>query len=689
MRRSSLWLLALCSTMGSGVGLGRLPKRSRVGAALDAGVEILSTAAKLLHLHKPAHVYHMDDQTAREALIDKLWSGEYASAAGRFTEANWELATMFAQQRLDGAAEPPRLGGLKSSWPRFESVLSTLFRSRSQKYVPLETAALSVAFLHYGVPHVAWDAISMFTSGVMSRTWTDIFCDEAVVRDPGPLYPKASGMTAAVFDNFMMKVGYSSFATDGETGYSMKMTNWATVFLPAAAMPAAGFNMEAMLGAGGIFRTDRSLSAFISLFSPINSELMDNKRSRWSKYLDAAAAGAIWDKEPFDSPYPPTYFHYHEPIFDRLQSSYEDVLFELKLIRTSRFHAYSQAIQLGGDGLSYMRLIHQLSLNPKLFLQTMPIIIPRLGEAPHGKFHVMHGDWRIWAPLIMRMAQLLNNKQIKADPTVANFNTHEHFLRILTRAFSEYVVEISRTGTDYHHPVQFLQAAEKNISFAYICFFLFLFAFKYVQMRTAVRHNDSKTLDMVWRENLASARTSAANKTNYSQMTITLIYWGWALVEPLQTVYHNTRTIRWIHTHVGWDLPIEIMNAWIKEAVVANITESQVCKFIRRLNFTHVVLRGLKSITRRFRKDETESLKKIDADVEKIKEFLRLKIGSDWATATTPSNENVLGVDMADWGGNCRPRKNAPWKQMERGMADYREYVTRNITKLCPWHRWV
>ena len=122
---------------------------------------------------------------------------------------------------------------------------------------------------------------------------------------------------------------------------------------------------------------------------------------------------------------------------------------------------------------------------------------------------------------------------------------------------------------------------------------------------------------------------------------------------------------------------------------MANITESQVCKFIRRLNFTHVVLRGLKSITRRFRKDETESLKKIDADVEKIKEFLRLKIGSDWATATTPSNENVLGVDMADWGGNRAPRKNTPWKQMERGMTDYREYVTRNITKLCPWHRWV
>ena len=654
---------------------------------MEFGSEFLTTVAKLLNLHSPAHVYHMDDTAGREALMDMLWTGDYTSAAGRFTDANPDLASLFSQQRLDDAEAAPQFRQFKSGWPRFERVISSIFRSRSQKYVPLEAAALSVCFLHYAVPQVAWDAISTFTGGVMSRTWTDTFCDEAVVRDPGPSYPKASGISAAVFDNFMMKVGYKSFATEEQTGYTVAMTNWATAFLPALAVPA-DFSIDTMLGAGGIFRTDVSLSSFIALFSPINPDLLQNKRDRWSKYLDRAAAGILWDKEPFQSPYPPTHFQYHDPIFDRLQSSYEDVKFELNLIRRSRFHVFSDAIQLGGDGLSYMRLIHQLSLNPKLYLMTKPIIIPRLGEAPHGKFHVMHGDWRIWAPLIMRMAQLLNNKQIKRDPTVANFNSHQHFLRILTRAFSEYVVEISRTGTDYHRPVQFLRDAEQNISFGYISFFLFLFAFKYCQMRTAVRNNDSKTLDLVWRENLASARTSAANKTNYSQMTITLIYWGACLVEPLQTVYHNTRTLRWIHTHVGWDLPIEIMNAWIKEAVVANITEWQITKFIRRLNFTHVVLRGIKRILHRNRTLEAESLKKIDEDVETIKKFLREKIGADYATATRPSSENLLGVDMSTWGGNQYPRMHTPWKQMERGMDDYREYVTRNLTKLCPWHRW-
>ena len=667
--------------------LGRAPKRHGVSSVVQYGSNVLKLASDLLQLNTPAYVYHMDNAAARAALIDKLWTGDYESAAGRFSAANPELVSIFAQQHLDGE-EAGRFHAIKASWPRFEGVVSALFRARSQKFVPLETAALTVAFVHYQVSHFAWDAISYFTDGVMSRTWADTFCDDAVVRDPGPSYPTAGGMSAAVFDNFMMKVGYGSFSTEGEAGYQIKMTNWATAFLPAVAVPA-DFSIDTMLGAGGIFRTDLTLSSFIDLFSPLNQELVDNKRSRWVKYMDMAADGKIWSKEPFDSPYPPTFFHYHKPIFDRLQSSYEDVKYEVDEIRRTRFHCFSDCIQLGGDGLSYMRLIHQLALNSRLYLETKPIIIPRLGEAPHGKFHVMHGDWRLWSPLIIRMAELIGNKQIIADPTVKQFNSHEHFLRVLTRAFSEYVVEISRTGTDYHHTVQFLQAAERNLSFAYIVFFLYLFAFKYVQMRTAVRQNDSKTLDMIWRENLATARTKRANKTNYSQMSIVLVYWGYALVEPLQTAFHNTRTLRWIHSHVGWDMIIEIMNSWIKSSVVANITESQIIKFISRLNFTHVVVRGLKMVLRKNRKPEPESLKQIDADVAKIKAFLHAKIGSDFRTATQPSHANLLGVHMVHWGGNQYPRNNTPWKQMERGMRDYREYVTRQMTKLSRWHHWL
>lgn len=121
-------------------------------------------------------------------------------------------------------------------------------------------------------------------------------------------------------------------------------------------------------------------------------------------------------------------------------------------------------------------------------------------------------------------------------------------------------------------------------------------------MRDSVRTNNSATLDLLWRENLASARAATkrgnlgeSGKTNYATMSVVLIYWGCALREPLETAYHNTRTLRWIFSHVGWDMPVEMLNMLIHESVVANITHGLIQKCVRRLNFTWVVHRGLSS----------------------------------------------------------------------------------------------
>ena len=171
-------------------------------------------------------------------------------------------------------------------------------------------------------------------------------------------------------------------------------------------------------------------------------------------------------------------------------------------------------------------------------------------------------------------------------------------------------------------------------------------------------------------------------------MSVILVYWGVALVAPLQKFYHNTRTIRWIHSHVGWDMPIEKLNAWIKESVISNISEWQIIQFIRRLNFMQHVVRGLKSIFGWRRKRDTAADKDISADVVLIKEFLRQHIGTTYATATMPSDANVLGVDMADWGGLRRARACSPFNQWRAAAGGYREYVRRQLAKLCPWHHW-
>ena len=649
---------------------------------------MLTNLAELLHIKTPPFVYHSHSEGSRIQLIDALWSGKWAATVGRrFTDSNPALTQLLEQQMVDDSDALTRFRDVQGQ-SRWEAVISALFRARSQKYVPIETAAMSVMWLYYRVPEPVWSVVSYFGRSVMCHAWTESLCDDAVERDPGPSYPVAEGITAAVFDNLQMNVGYSSYATSTSTGRKIEMTNWATLFLPAATMPSTFTGMADLLGAGGIFRTDLDLEDFIDGFSQFAPDIVNNQRQRWGHYLDLACAGSIWAVQHFVSPYPPTKFHFHNPIFDRLQSSYDDVNFELDLMRSSIFHRYSEGLMLGGDGLSFMRLIHRLAQDPRRYLETTPVVIPRMGENPHGLFHFMHGDWRIWAPLLMRLASVVNNKQVKWDPTMVDFNTHEHFLRIVSQACAEYVVEIARTGTDYHAAQHFLADAERNLSFAYVVFFLYLFAFKYLEYKHAVRRNGSQHLDMLWRENLSSTRTAKANKTNYRQMSVILVYWGAALVAPLQAFYHSTRTIRWINAHVGWDMPIEKLNAWIKESVVSNISELQIIKFIRRLNFMQFVVRSVKSLAHWRRAHDTATPKDIVADVLLIKDFLRQHIGTTYATATQPSDANLLGVDMSDWGGLRRPRECAPFNQLRGANGGYRLYVRRQLAKLCPWHHW-
>ena len=150
----------------------------------------------------------------------------------------------------------------------------------------------------------------------------------------------------------------------------------------------------------------------------------------------------------------------------------------------------------------------------------------------------------MWAPLLLRLAIVVDNEQIREDPSVELFNYHQHFYRIVVMAISEYMIEISATGTHYSATTQFVADSEGSLSYGYLVGFLYYAGLKFVQYKKACHTNDSKTLDLLWRENLTTCRTAKANKTNYRQMSVILIYWGMAMVEPLQKIYHNTRTLR-------------------------------------------------------------------------------------------------------------------------------------------------
>ena len=292
----------------------------------------------------------------------------------------------------------------------------------------------------------------------MSKQWTQKLVEEAMEHDPGPSYATVPGITALALDNFQIHSNYGAFSSGGNRGERIEMSTWMSLALPAAMAPP-GFSIHDMLGDGGIFRTDLRRDDFVGGFSLFNQEILDSKRKRFVMWLDKTAGGTYetCPSRAWQNPHPPTRQFHNPPIYDRTQSSYEDVNVSLDIVRGHRNHKDSDAVGIGGDGLTYGRLVHRLAQNPQYFLCTTPVVLPILGLHPHKSHHLLEGGFRLYGPLVLRMALLVDNKQINDKPDVSEFNPHHYFLEhVIGRAFWQFVVEISRTGCDFHAVPQFI-----------------------------------------------------------------------------------------------------------------------------------------------------------------------------------------------------------------------------------------
>ena len=213
-----------------------------------------------------------------------------------------------------------------------------------------------------------------------------------------------------------------------------------------------------------------------------------------------------------------------------------------------------------------------------------------------------------------------------------------HFLLfILVRACSEYVLEISNSpgGCAYEDYDVFVAHAERNIDFAWVVHFLADYGFLVVQFQQSVRCNDSHMLDLLWREFYGFARNARANKTQYCPMAILRVYWGMALVDPLHDLYHAIRTVpsgTLPGTNVGWDMPVERLNAAIRRHVKAGVTQTVIAAFIASYTFLEHVGRTFLTYMHwgQYRLWEREpSHRDVEADVLILREWLRATVASD------------------------------------------------------------
>ena len=439
-----------------------------------------------------------------------------------------------------------------------------------------------------------------------------------------------------------------------------------------------------------MFRKDRSASYFARQFYLDSPAVATNRSSRWRKFFIAHRSGRLLERPRVAPTWEPRK-EYMPPMYDRLQSKYDDVAHEMNTMRAK--YPKSRLIFIAGDGLSLQRMNHLIAHQPDVYIYQSPAVVPIQGEL-HGLFHGMHCQHRLYRPFIMKCAEVLDNPQIKEDPGVSDYNLHRFFLlNIMTPAAMEYMVEISATpgADDLDDPGPIMAKAAANVNFDWLVHFLHDCSFFTLDFLQSVRGNDSANIDILWREFFSSAHTDTANKTQYVGMAIMRVFWGMGLVPDLDALYHAIRTIP-SGTHlgcgVGWDWAIEMLNGAIKAHVGAHVSETQISNFVANWACMEAVQKNMREVLEENKAEQRWRGRNVRADIDLLKKFFRDCCGATWAEAIAP-NRNPRIVKTA--AGHSVKR---PWKQVEEVMARRGEhaphaYIERYVRSMTPFFPWL
>ena len=354
-------------------------------------------------------IYDMDNEQDRQRLASDIWTEPFAGSLVAFREANPELVCILSSCISNQSKVTATL--VENKERLLDGVLLNIIRAQSQKKMPLVTVGLSLLAEANHVTREFHDVISTFFKGALtSETWAEEFMAKARVQRPQPTDPVLKGVLVACFDNLTMNVDYSSYVREGESGFKLDMTNWFSTSIPRF-LACTQFDAKHICENGpscfehtclhqplsrsvahntlcslfpaplspvqnGIFRTDVSLSAFCRLFYSDHPDIVANQRTRWERFLRAARNGRLLDRPDVLPRWRP-YKTYQPPMFGRLQSSYDDVEYELTEI--TQACREQQILFLAGDGLALMRLNHLLAAKPDLYIDQTPCVIPVQG----------------------------------------------------------------------------------------------------------------------------------------------------------------------------------------------------------------------------------------------------------------------------------------------------------------------
>lgn len=183
------------------------------------------------------------------------------------------------------------------------------------------------------------------------------------------------------------------------------------------------------------------------------------------------------------------YFEWKEPMWGVDQLKNEDVQKEMDRIR--REVPETLFLFLGGDGLSIGRVNSHISREPDVYLSP-PMVIPMMGNFPHGLFHVMHAGWRLYFHFIRACTNHLGISQaVKDNPSVKDTNNLFFQIVLMTVACCEYLLLLMEsTGAPNLLSVpDLIEACERNVDLAFLIHFVYDLGALVIQFKQTVAHS--------------------------------------------------------------------------------------------------------------------------------------------------------------------------------------------------------
>ena len=228
-------------------------KKSAGGSTEDAGIELASIEERLQVLTTEHDALHLSFNSTgipnmaragdRRQLAINLYEGDYAATMEQLRSNNWQLVAVLNDQLRNESTETEHLQQARAR--HVDGMLLDICRAQNKDVIPVLTAAMSVMGEFNHVAREYHDVLALYHRGAaLSEKWVRDFLVEARAWRPPPSEPFIDGVAVAVFDNLSMNLDYSSYSSQGETGYKLEMTNWLSTRVPRSLAPALDAQRE-------------------------------------------------------------------------------------------------------------------------------------------------------------------------------------------------------------------------------------------------------------------------------------------------------------------------------------------------------------------------------------------------------------------------------------------------------------